>query len=165
MCVYIYIIFTCESIIFFATPRTACGTLVPWPGIELTFTALEVQSLFPVLILFIFGCTGSSLLCMGFLWFQWVGATLRYPPLLESGYSRVSEEGTGFSCCRAWAPGHSGFRGCVLWAPEHRLKSYGTGVSIALKHMESSQTRNQTCIVPCISRQILNHWRAREITI
>ena len=28
--------------------------------------------------LFIFGCTRSSLMCMGFLWLQWVEATLRF---------------------------------------------------------------------------------------
>ena len=77
VCVYIYIIFTCEYIIVFATPHSM------WDLSSLTrdrthVHALEVQSLFPVLILFIFGCTGSSLSCLGFLWFQWVGATLCY---------------------------------------------------------------------------------------
>ena len=33
---------------------------------------------------------------------------------------------------------------------------------IAPWHMESSQTRNQIC-VPCIGRQILNHWTTRDV--
>lgn len=145
MCVYIYIIFTCEYIIFFChTPHsmrdlsslTRDRTHVHCIGGAESFIFSPVFNFY----LFIFGCTGSSLLCTGFLWSQW-------------GYS--SFRCTGFSCCRAWAPGCSGFRGCVSWPPEHRLKS--CGVSVALKHVEFSQTRNQTCIVPCISRQILNH--------
>ena len=34
--------------------------------------------------------------------------------------------------------------------------------SVALRHMESSQTRNQTR-VPCLGRQILIHWATGEI--
>ena len=33
---------------------------------------------------------------------------------------------------------------------------------VALRHVESSQIRVQTC-VPCISRWILNHWATREV--
>ena len=32
----------------------------------------------------------------------------------------------------------------------------------ALRHVESSQTRDRTH-VPCISRQILDHWTTREV--
>ena len=35
------------------------------------------------------------------------------------------------------------------------------GALVALRHVGSSQTRNQVC-VPCIKRQILNHWITRE---
>ena len=33
---------------------------------------------------------------------------------------------------------------------------------VALRHVGSSQTRDQTC-VPCIGRWILNHWMTREV--
>ena len=33
---------------------------------------------------------------------------------------------------------------------------------VALRHVESSWTRDQTCI-PCIGRQILNHCATREV--
>jgi len=35
-------------------------------------------------------------------------------------------------------------------------------VSVAPRHVGSSQTRDQTR-VPCIGRQILNHWTTREV--
>ena len=31
----------------------------------------------------------------------------------------------GFSCCRAWAPGHEGFSSFGSWALEHTLNSWG----------------------------------------
>ena len=49
--------------------------------------------------LFIFGCVGSSLLCAGFLWLRWAGATLHCG-------ARASHWG-GFSCCGARALGTS----------------------------------------------------------
>ena len=33
---------------------------------------------------------------------------------------------------------------------------------VAPHHVESSPTRDQTC-VPCIGRRILNHWTTREV--
>ena len=36
------------------------------------------------------------------------------------------------------------------------------GGFVALRHVGSSRTRDQTC-VPCIGRQILNHWTAKEV--
>ena len=48
----------------------------------------------------------------------------------------------GFSCCRAWA-----------------LDSLA---SVVAAHGLPSQTRNQTS-VPCVARQILNHWTPREV--
>ena len=71
---------------------------------------------------------------------------------------------SGFSCCRAWALGHAGFSSCGSWAPapEHRLSSCWHMGLVALQHVESSQTRNQTC-VSCIGRQTLNHWTTREV--
>jgi len=34
--------------------------------------------------------------------------------------------------------------------------------SVALQHVESSQTRDQTH-VPCAGRQILNHWMTKSL--
>ena len=55
-----------------------------------------------------------------------------------------------FSSCRAQAPGRVGFG-------DLQLKGLA-----ALWRVGSSQTRAQTC-VPCIGRQILNHWTTREV--
>ena len=74
------------------------------------------------LILFIFGCIGSSLLRAGFLQLQWAGATLRCG-------ARASHCG-GFSCCGARALGARasvvaalGLSSCGSWALERRLSS------------------------------------------
>ena len=53
----------------------------------------------------------------------------------------------GFSCCRSWALGCTSFITC------------GMGF-VALQHVESSQTRDPTC-VPYIGRRILNYWTTR----
>ena len=52
-------------------------------------------------------------------------------------------------------------------ALEHRLRVQelqylGPVGLVALLHVESSQTRDRTCI-PCISRRILYHWTTREV--
>ena len=48
----------------------------------------------------------------------------------------------------------------------HRLYSAGSVVVVhglvALWHVGSSQTRDQTC-VPCLGRHILNHYTTREV--
>ena len=74
--------------------------------------------------LFIFGCVGSSLLCVGFLQLRRAGATL----CCGAWASHCS----GFSCCRAQALGTQasvvvthGLRSCGLWALERRLSSCG----------------------------------------
>ena len=116
--------------------------------------------------LFIFGCIGSLLLCMGFLQLQRAGATL---------------------CCYAWAFSSCSERGlqryCVVvhrlliavasLVVEHRLQTcglqqYGTRAQqlwctglVATWHVGSSQTRARTH-VPCIGRRILNHCATRE---
>ena len=64
-------------------------------------------------ILFIYGCTGSSLLCTGFLWLQQAGATL-------CCIAQVAHCG-GFCCCRAQALGN---RASVIAA--RRLSSCST---------------------------------------
>ena len=77
-------------------------------------------------IYFIFGCTGSSLLHMGFLYLQQVGACLHC--------GAAAFHCSGFSC-GAWAAGHTGFSRCSTWA-----QLWPTGL-VALWHVESSQTR------------------------
>ena len=84
------------------------------------------------LILFIYGCVGSSFLCEGFLWLWQVGAT-HY---------------RGLSRCGAQAPDAQAQQ---LWL---------TGL-VAPRHVGSSQTRARTR-VPCIGRQIPNHCATRE---
>ena len=64
--------------------------------------------------------------------------------------------------CGAGASHCSGFSCCSTWAREHRLTSCGVWLSCSPQHMGSSQTRDQTC-VPCLSRQILNHWTSRKV--
>ena len=55
---------------------------------------------------------------------------------------------------------------CVMWDPSRSasLSSCGTLVAYLLHSLWdlSSLTRAQTCI-PCIARQILNHWATRKI--
>ena len=63
----------------------------------------------------------------------------------------------GFCCCRAWALEHAGFSTCSTWAQQ----LWCTGLDTP-GHVGFSQTRNQTS-VPCIARQILNHWTIKEV--
>ena len=35
---------------------------------------------------------------------------------------------------------------------------------VALRHVESSRTRDRTC-VPCTGKRILNHWTTREVLV
>ena len=75
-------------------------------------------------IYFIFGCVGSSLLCVGFLWLQQAGATLHC--------SAWASHCSGFSCCGARALGAQasvvvtcGLSSCGTRALERRLSSCG----------------------------------------
>ena len=74
--------------------------------------------------LFIFGCIGSSLLRMGFLYLRLAGATLRC--------GAWASHCGGFSCgARALGMQASvvvahGLSSCGSWALEHRLSSCGT---------------------------------------
>ena len=69
--------------------------------------------------------------------------------LLSSCGAQVSHR-SGFSCCGAQALRLAVFSSCSTWD------------SAALGHMESSGTRDRTH-VPCIGRQILIHYTAREV--
>ena len=69
----------------------------------------------------------------------------------------------GFSCCGAWALECLGFSSCSIWArllqlvgPRVRVQLWGMAL-VALRHVGSFWIRDQTC-VPCIGRQIPNHW-------
>ena len=90
--------------------------------------------------LFIYGCVGSSFLCMGFLQLRQVGA------ILHRG-ARASHH-RGLSCCGAQAP------------DAQAQQPWLTGL-VAPQHVGSSQTRAQTRI-PCIGRQTPNHCATRE---
>ena len=99
--------------------------------------------------LFIFGCIGSSLLCVGFLQLRGAGVTL---------------------CCSAQASHCSGFSCCAehglhqLWLAGFRAQAqqlWHRGL-VAPQHVGSSWTRARTC-VPCIGRQILNRCATGEV--
>ena len=74
-----------------------------------------------------------------FIWLCWVFTAARAFLYCCVWASHCS----GFSCCRAQAPGHMGFSSCGSWALEHRLDRDWTWVT-------------------CIRRQILYHWATRE---
>lgn len=63
----------------------------------------------------------------------------------------------GLNSCDSRALEHAGFSDCSRWAQRLRHLSL-----VALLHVESSQTRDQTC-VPCIGRKILIHWTTSEV--
>ena len=102
-----------------------------------------------LIMLFIFGCAGSSLLCGHF-------SSCGKQGLLFSCSVRASRC-NGFSCCRARVLGHSGFSSCSSQFLEHRLGSCGALGLVALQHVGSSQIRDRTRF-SCIGRQILHHW-------
>ena len=78
----------------------------------------------------------------------------------SGGYS--SMRCTGFSLqwlllLRSTDSRHKGFSNCGMRAQQLWCK----GV-VAPRHVGSSKTRDRT-YVPCIGRQILNHWATREV--
>ena len=52
--------------------------------------------------------------------------------------------------------------GSVVGALDHRLGGCGTWALAAPQNVASSGTGDRT-LVPCIGRQILNHWTTREV--
>ena len=117
---------------------------------------------FFLIYLFIFGCPGSLSLHVGYLQLQSAGAALRYS-------ARAPHCG-GLLCCRAQALGTQvsvaavlGLGCCSLWVLELlRSSSCDAWILSCLRHVESSQTRDQTP-VPCIGRQILIHYTTKEV--
>ena len=86
--------------------------------------SLPLFFLINLFILFIFGCVGSSLLRVGFLYLRRAGATLRC--------GAWASHCGGFSCCGARALGARasvvvarGFSSCGSRALERRLSSCG----------------------------------------
>ena len=77
-------------------------------------------------------------------------------------FSSCSDRGLRSSCSAqaSHCVGFSCFRAQVLGCPG--LSSCGTQLLVAPQPVRSSQTREQSC-VPCIGRQILNHWTTREV--
>ena len=57
----------------------------------------------------------------------------------------------GLSSCGAWTQ-----QLCFLGSRAQNQELWHTGL-VAPQHVGSSWTKDQTC-VPCIGRQILNHW-------
>ena len=110
------------------------------------------------LLHFLFGCAGSSLLCVGFL-------ELRRTGLLSSCGVRASPCG-GFSCCEAPALG-SWAQYLQLPGPRAQAQWLGRSGLAAPGDVGSSWPRDRTGVPPnpppCpIARQTLNHWTTRE---
>ena len=101
---------------------------------------LRFFKVFIYLILFIFGCIGSSMLCTGFLQLRRAGAT-------PHRGARASH--------------HRGLSRCGAQAPDALAQQLWLTGPAAPRHVGSSQTRAQTR-VPCIGRQTLNHCATRE---
>ena len=109
--------------------------------------------------LFIFGCTGSLLLCGHF-------ASCGKWRLISTCSVRAFHYDS-FSRCRIWALGHTGFsrrstwvRGCGSWALEHTVSICDVGQA-APQHVESSRTRDRAW-VSWTGRQTLYYWATRE---
>ena len=102
-------------------------------------------SVFSVIFLnvFIFGCSGSWWLRAGFLQLWREGPAPR---------GRVQA-----SHC-----GHFSYSGARALGTQVQ-KSWCTGL-VALRHVDSSQTRDRTCVL-CISRWILIHRTTREVPL
>ena len=86
--------------------------------------------------------------CVGFLWLLWAGAPL---PCIAWG-----------SGSPKWWPVCSAVVACECWLTGSVVVAY-MGL-VTPWHLGSSQTRDQT-LVPCIGRQILNHWTTRGFPV
>ena len=92
----------------------------------------------------------SLIVSLSFIYF-WLPWLLVAACRLLSGCGAQASPCGGFSRCGARAPG--------TWAQQLRH----TGLMLPW-HVESSWTRDRTS-VPCIGRQILNHWTTREVPL
>ena len=81
---------------------------------------------------------------------------------LLSSFSARASHCSGFSCFRARALGLMGFSSCAPGGSRVQAQQpWCTGLA-APQHAGSPCTRDLTG-VPCIGRQILNHWTTREV--
>ena len=114
-----------------------------------TFPSIKKNNFIYLFIyLFVFGCTWSSLLHMGFLWLLRARTTLEL-------------RCTGFSLW--WFPSGAQARGGLASAVAACRAQWLWHVGpVALQHVESSQTRDRTR-VPCIGRRSVIHCTTREV--
>ena len=112
---------------WWATVQRVAGSDTTEP-LSMHASYVSIEYLY-ILVTFLFYCTGSSLLLMGFLSLQCAGLSLWWLLLLQSRL-----ECTGFSSCGTWVhwlrfPGSlvavPGLIGCGSRALEHRLNSCG----------------------------------------
>ena len=104
------------------------------------FEICQSTRFFFFLILFIYGCVGSSFLCEGFLQLWQAGATPH---------------------CGVRASHHRGLSRCGAQTPDTQAQQLWLTGPVVPRHVGSSQTRARTR-VPCIGRQTLNHCATRE---
>ena len=102
-----------------------------------------------LIILFIFGCAGSSLLCGLF-------SSCSKWGLLSSRSLWASHCG-GSSCCGEPALGHKGFRSCSAWALEHSsvVVAWGLRCSVACGSLPRSGIKP---VFLAFGKWILYHW-------
>ena len=124
--------------------------------------------IFLLIYLFIFGCVESQLLHAGFLQLWRAGLLfIAVHRLLIVVASLVVEH--GLQVHRLQQLWHAGFSSCGTWAQQLWLAGsraqaqqlWRTGL-VDPQHVGSSWTRARTR-VPCIGRQILNHYATREV--
>ena len=118
-----------------AKPLGGCVHLGVGRGIPVLSSVIQSKDLFLFCLLIYF-------------WWHWVFIALR-------GLSLVASHCGGFSCCRARGLGWAQW----LW---HTSVVALSDLSSSMWDL-SSRTRDQTH-VPCIGRQILNHWTTREVS-
>ena len=103
-----------------------------------------------------------------YFWLHWVFVAMRGLSLVAASGGYFSLQCVGFSLrwlLLLWSMGFRcvGFSSCGSRVPEVRLSSCVSGL-VAPRHVGSSRTRARTR-VPCIGRQILNHWTTREVPV
>ena len=119
-----------------------------------SLSACNITSLFKLYVFVYVGCAGSSLLCVGFLRCgQWLGCFLLTVPRFLLAVAPCAAEHGPYA--RGFGPVARGLSRCSSQALERGLSSR------ASRHVESSWTEHWTD-VPCIARQIGNHWTSKE---
>ena len=147
-----------------------------------TKTDLQFTQIFPLFIIYLFfDCAGFSLLRVGFLQLQRVGATLqlwctgfslqRFLLLQSTGSGHMGFSSCGTAAHQLWLMGPRMYRPLQLCVWAQQLQCMGPGAQaqelwckglVALRHVGSSWTWNRT-YVSCIGRSILIHCTTREV--